>query len=286
MPKVSVIIPCYNQGEYIDEAVDSVLSQTFHDIEIIIVNDGSTDGFTNEKLKNYNKPNSKVIYTANLGLSAARNNGIRISKGKYILPLDADDKIAISYIDKAVSILDNEIEIGVVTPNQVIFFGAKNGLEGNAREGGTELFIGHFNNQVSCSVFRKVAWQTCGGYDESMRDGFEDWEFWLRLTNTGLKIATIKEPLFFYRIKKESMWTSCERIKPRLIKYMVEKNMAIYQKYITEAIVSREEVILELRTQIQNQKNLLEKYDKQIQSGRYLKYNQLVTKLKNFFKSK
>jgi glycosyltransferase involved in cell wall biosynthesis len=100
MSKVSVIMPCYNQGQYIDEAVDSVLTQTYQNYEIIIVNDGSTDEFTNEKLKNYNKPKTQVIHTANQGLSAARNNGIHASNGEFILPLDADDKIANTYLER------------------------------------------------------------------------------------------------------------------------------------------------------------------------------------------
>jgi len=84
MPKVSVIIPCYNQGQYLDEAVDSVLNQTFEDFEIIIVNDGSTDDFTNNLLVNYHKPKTKVISTQNQGLPSARNNGIKIASGEYI----------------------------------------------------------------------------------------------------------------------------------------------------------------------------------------------------------
>ena len=82
VPKVSVIIPCYNHGVYIDETVDSVLDQTFQDFEIIIINDGSTDEFTVEKLKTYNKPKTKVIHTSNQGLSSARNNGIRASTNR------------------------------------------------------------------------------------------------------------------------------------------------------------------------------------------------------------
>ncbi|HXM47111.1 MAG TPA: glycosyltransferase family A protein [Pyrinomonadaceae bacterium] len=81
MPKVSVIIPCYNHGSYIDEAVDSVLAQTFPDFEIIIVNDGSTDQETVQKLADFNQPQTTVLHTANQGLAAARNSGIQNSTG-------------------------------------------------------------------------------------------------------------------------------------------------------------------------------------------------------------
>ena len=90
MPKISVIIPCYNQGQYVDEAVQSVLAQTYDDFEIIIVNDGSTDEFTNTLLSGYNNQKIKVITTSNQGLSEARNSGIRASAGEHILPPDAD----------------------------------------------------------------------------------------------------------------------------------------------------------------------------------------------------
>lgn len=284
---VSVIIPCYNQAQYLQDALYSVLAQTYKYWECIIVNDGSADNTEEVALDWCNKDSRfKYCKKVNGGLSSARNLGIINSSGEFILPLDADDKIADTYIEKAVYMLESGFDIGVVTTNQVMSFGAKNGLEGNAREGGTELFIGHYNNQVSCSMFRKVVWEACGGYDEKMREGFEDWDFWIRLTDKGLKIATIKEPLFFYRIKEESMWTTCERKKPQLIKYMVEKNKAIYWKYISEAIVSREEVILELRTQIQNLQNSLEICEKHFHSIRFRKLSQVVSKLRDIFKSK
>jgi glycosyltransferase involved in cell wall biosynthesis len=126
MPKVSVIIPCYNQGKYIDEAVDSVLSQTFLDYEIIIVNDGSTDALTNSILKNYNKPKTKVIHTLNNGVSAARNIAIDNSQGEYILPLDADDKIAKDFIELAVNIIESRPDIKIVY-SEVKFFGEQKG---------------------------------------------------------------------------------------------------------------------------------------------------------------
>ena len=93
MPKVSVIIPCYNAGEWIDEAVDSVLSQTYKDYEIIIVNDGSSDPLTQEKLRSYESSSIQVIHQENKGPAAARNTGIRSARGEYILPLDADDML-------------------------------------------------------------------------------------------------------------------------------------------------------------------------------------------------
>ena len=126
MPKVTVVIPCYNQGQYVDKAVESVLNQTYQDFEIIIVNDGSTDAFTNNLLKNYHKPKTRVIHTRNQGLASARNNGIREAKGEYILPLDADDKIGNEYLEEAVMVLDEKPGVGIVY-SEAETFGAVNG---------------------------------------------------------------------------------------------------------------------------------------------------------------
>jgi hypothetical protein len=93
MPEVSVIIPCYNQGQYLHEAIDSVLAQTFTDLEIIVVDDGSTDPATREILDTLNRTNTWLLRRKNGGLAAARNSGISTASGRYILPLDCDDRI-------------------------------------------------------------------------------------------------------------------------------------------------------------------------------------------------
>src|SRR5262249_6198083 len=114
-PKVSVIIPCYNLGQYVDEAVQSVLDQTFQDFEIIIVNDGSTDPATNRLLSDYDRPQTRVITTDNRGLAAARNLAAAHATGEYICALDADDRLERPYLEKAVRILDDDAEIAFVS---------------------------------------------------------------------------------------------------------------------------------------------------------------------------
>src|SRR5688572_30177035 len=126
MTKVSVIIPCYNLGKFLNEAIESVLSQTLRDYEIIVVNDGSTDKETIHIINELKNPLIKVVQTSNQGLSAARNTGIFFSKGDYILPLDADDKIEPSYLEKAVKVLDENENIGIVYC-EAMFFGEENG---------------------------------------------------------------------------------------------------------------------------------------------------------------
>ena len=200
-PKVSVIIPCFNQGQYIDEAVESVLSQTLQDFEIIIVNDGSTDKFTINKLKSYNKPKCKVIHTNNQGLSSARNNGIIAASGEYILPLDADDKISLKYLEEAVNILDRESEIGIVYC-EVEFFGDKTG-RWNLPDFSVERIL--VMNMIICSaLFRKSDYMKTKGYNPNMLYGWEDWDFWLSLIEKGIKVYKLSDVHFFYRIKNEN----------------------------------------------------------------------------------
>jgi glycosyltransferase involved in cell wall biosynthesis len=125
MPRVSIVIPCYNQGAFVDEAIESVFAQTWQDFEIIVVNDGSTDPFTVKHLQQLNSPKTRVLHTDNQGLSSARNNGIRESQGEYILPLDADDCIGSAYLEQAVQLLDADPDVGIVYC-KARFFGDRN----------------------------------------------------------------------------------------------------------------------------------------------------------------
>jgi glycosyltransferase involved in cell wall biosynthesis len=202
MPKVSVIIPCYNQGVYLDESVDSVLAQTFQDFEILVVDDGSTDAETINMLKDAAWPNTRVIRTENQGLSAARNNGIREAQGAYILPLDADDKIGKGYLEDAVRILDRHPEIGIVY-SEAAYFGVKEG-RWDLPEYSLDKILNH--NVIFCTaLFRKADWEAIGGYNVNMVYGWEDWDFWLSLIHRGLKVYRIPKIYFYYRLREASM---------------------------------------------------------------------------------
>ena len=202
MPKISVIIPCYNQGAYLQEAVDSVLAQTFQDFEILVVDDGSTDVETVKLLQEYTRPKTRVIHTENQGLSAARNNGIKEAKGAYILPLDADDKIGPGYLEDAVRILDRHPEIGIVYC-EAAHFGVREGLWHLPDYSPDQLLL---QNVIFCSaLFRRAHWEKVGGFNVNMVYGWEDWDFWLALIRVGVKVYRIPKVHFFYRIREASM---------------------------------------------------------------------------------
>lgn len=202
MPEISVIIPCYNQGQYIDEAVNSVLSQTFQDFEIIIVNDGSTDKYTVDLLNNFDRQKSRVIHTSNLGLASARNTGIMASSGKFILPLDADDKISKYYLDKAYEILIRESDIGILYCEAKLF-GKKWG-KWNLPEYSLNKIL--LKNMIfASSFFKKEDWQRVGGYKSNMISGWEDWDLWLSIIGLGRRVYKIPEVFFYYRIRGSTM---------------------------------------------------------------------------------
>ena len=114
MIEVSVIVPCYNQGQTLQDTLHSIASQTFGCFEVIVVDDGSTDPATIEVLGSVENSKTSVVHTTNQGLAAARNNGILASRGRYILPLDADDRIGETYLEKAAAVLDARPEVGIV----------------------------------------------------------------------------------------------------------------------------------------------------------------------------
>ena len=232
MPKVSVIIPCYNHGVYLDEAVQSVLDQTFQDYEIIIVNDGSTDQDTIKLLKNYNRPKTRVIHTDNQGLPSARNNGIKISQSDYILPLDADDKIGKTYLEDAVQILDTNPDIGIVYCEAELFGDRVKKWEL------TDYTLQNIlvsNMIFCCALFRRVDWEKVGGYNPNMVYGYEDWDFWLSILTLERNVHKIKKVLFFYRIVKNSMRRNLRKDREKQIQMLSQvywNHKSFYETHI------------------------------------------------------
>ena len=202
LSKVSVIIPCYNDGEYLEDAIQSVVKQTYGNIEIIIVNDGSTSKSTMKCLLEIeSKYSLKLIHTFNLGPSVARNKAIQACSGEFILPLDADDVIAESYVEKAVNILQQQKTVGIVYC-KADFFGMKNGPWILPPFSPPELAWA--NMIFNCALFRKLDWQNHGGYDVDFIHGEEDYDLWIKFVKSGLDVVCIPEILFHYRIKKSS----------------------------------------------------------------------------------
>lgn len=220
---ISIVIPCFNHGLYIDEAIKSIEEHNIENYEIIIINDGSTDEYTNERLKTLKNEGYIVIFQENQGLGKTRNNAIKLAKGKYILPLDADNKIRTDYMIKSVDILDKNSNISIVYSDRQCF-GLSNNLI-KVGEFAKERFVdGNFID--ACAVFRKTLWEKVGGYDEKMPiQGWEDWDFWLMAIENNATFYYIPEPLFDYRVVDNSMIQRLNNSNTDdILKYMYKKH--------------------------------------------------------------
>jgi GT2 family glycosyltransferase len=201
-PKVSVVIPCFNLAEYLDEAIDSVLAQTFQDFEILVVDDGSNDPYTSNKLSALEKPRVRVFRSENQGLAAARNLAIANAYGEYILPLDADDRLAPTFLEKTVAILDERPDVGIVY-SEVEWFGEKDGKWDVPPYRFPDILLD--NVIVASALFRRSDWELAGGYSTEFRSRWEDYDFWLSLIERGRLSYRIPEVLFYYRQRAGSM---------------------------------------------------------------------------------
>jgi glycosyltransferase involved in cell wall biosynthesis len=229
-PKVSVVIPCFNHGLYLDEAVDSVLRQTCTDFEIVVVDDGSSDPYTVSLLASYDRPKTRVIRTENRGLSRARNTGIGSALGRYILPLDADDRIADSYLEKALAILEARPEVGVVYCDEEMF-GERQGLWSVLPYDPAALL---FDNLIcATAMYRRSDWEKVGGYSPRFIYGWEDWDFWLSMASLGKEVVKIPEPLFYYRIRTASMNRSMRtRHKLAMMSLLILRHKRLYARHL------------------------------------------------------
>ena len=197
---ISVIIPCYNQGTFIKETVSSVLAQTYDAVEIVIVNDGSTDN-SEVVIDEIIKENTQIRYLKieNSDVSKARNIGIKNASGKYILPLDADDLINPKYIELAIDEFKKDPELIIVTAKGK-FFGKEEG-DWNLEDYTMKKML--HGNVIFCpSIFKKEDWEKIGGFDETMTH-LEDWDFFIRLSALNpKKIKKIDYLALLYRIKE------------------------------------------------------------------------------------
>lgn len=225
-PKVSIVIPCYNQGQYLDDCLGSLKAQTFKNFEVIIVNDGSTDKETLEvfdslvasTLSGETKKwlTLSMCNKKNGGLSSARNFGIKKAKGDWIIPLDADDMLAPTYLEATLKLANQEKLDFVAT--WIKHFGLKDSVYK------TRLFprLERFNNFLPCcALFRKEIFQK-ELYDENFKEGFEDWELWIRVVDK-FQGNILPAPLFLYRKKENSMLTGARQKYLKIIWQMWKK---------------------------------------------------------------
>ena len=247
-PRVSVIIPCHNLGQYLDEAVESVLAQTFQDFEILIVDDGSTDPVTLRVLENFRRPKTHLFRTPNRRLAAARNFLIARARGEYLCALDADDKLHPHYLERTTAVLERESAIAFVGTHLQMFGEESSLWPPDDRCDLATLLCD--DTVITPALVRRSAVLTVGGYDEQMpHQGDEDWDLWITLVEAGYQGVVLPEVLFFYRRRPGSMVVACTsgQVHLDLIGYIVGKHRASYRAHLLDVLLWKERLISQLR---------------------------------------
>ena len=231
MTTVSVIMPVYNMKDYVRESVDSVLASTYKDLELILVDDGSTDGSSElcDEIAKDDMERIKIFHIDNHGVSYARNYGIERAKGQYILPVDSDDLIDKTYIEKAVKKIEENDNIGIVYC-KAKKFGKLNQVWDLPEFSLQEIL--HGNIIFVTALFRKSDWGTVGGFSEELVYGIEDYDFWLSILELGRDVYQIPEILFYYRIRNNSRNTKFSQEEGELqlqtIKLIIQRHKKLY----------------------------------------------------------
>ena len=232
---LSIVIPCYNDWQFVAQSIESAINQTYQNKEIIVVDDGS-DNRTKEVLKKLEPKITRLITQENKGQSSARNVGIAVAQGDYILILDSDDFFAPEFAEKAIKVIENSIDIKIVTcfVNRVAINATH--LEVFKPHGGDILDFLNDNAAIGTSMFRRKDWEEIEGYDESMTSGFEDWEFFIRLLKHGGSCHVIQEPLFNYRQRSNSTSSGANKIKYDLLRYIYFKHQDLYKSNLEQFV--------------------------------------------------
>ena len=221
MAPVGVVVTAYDQGRTVEEAVRSVLAQTCPVDEVVVVDDGSTDPESLEILTGLpllgspDGPPVQVVHQPNRGVSAARNTGIAALSSEHVAVLDGDDLWEPTFVEKTLARLTADGTV-VAASTWLSMFGVAHGVV-EPTGGPVEAFL-HRNAAPASAVFRREDWATADGYDEAMGQGFEDWDFFLRLLRRdGGHVAVVPEPLLRYRTHPAS--ANVRSMEDRLARY-------------------------------------------------------------------
>jgi hypothetical protein len=245
VPRVTVVIPCFNLGGYLPGAVASVRSQTFTDVEIVVVDDGSSEADTRRAIDAVAAPDVRVIRTGHGGLSAARNAGLRNARGEYVSCLDADDLFEPEWLDVAVARLDADPGLAFVS-HWLETFGEEQVRWTPGRADLPALLDQNTFN--GGALFRRVLVDQVGGFDESIRDGCEDWEFWIRVLAAGHRGGIVPRVLYRYRRRPGSMSQVMNESGTWFELYgtVVDKHPDVFREHLLDLLLRREWTIARL----------------------------------------
>jgi glycosyltransferase involved in cell wall biosynthesis len=220
-------MPCFNHGEFLREAVASVTQIDRDDVELIVVDDGSTDEWTRRELDDLAAQGIKVVRQENKKLAAARNAGILVSQGEYIFPLDADDRLRPGWLGRGIRILDSDPKVGIVYGDAQRFGFRSDRWVVGPFESARLLYWNYIH---ASALYRRSIWEQNRGYDGTMPiQGLEDWDFWLGALEHGWQFVYLPEVLFDYRIAKESMITRTSGFEKQIEEFIATKHGPLYR---------------------------------------------------------
>lgn len=239
---VSIIVPAYNVEKYITETIDSIINQTYANIEIIIVNDGSSDTTPNI-IDLYAKKDSriKVIHQENKGLSGARNTGLLTATGEYLCIFDADDIMVTNKIERQVNFLEMNHDIDIVYSNLIHFFDGQKkeyvlDIKKISRSPYRELLEGNFINPNTI-LMKSHVFLTCGTFDESLRSA-EDWDYFLTIARNNFIFGYVDEYLTRYRMRKTSLSSDFSTMYETAITVLEKQKEFCKNNQLTEYITT------------------------------------------------
>jgi len=233
---LSVVIPFYNLGAYLDDCIRSVLDSRRQELEIIIVNDGSTEPSSLDALDRWRShPSVTVMDIANHGVAHARNTGAERAAGAYLSFLDADDTILPGYYDTSIRVLDQYSNV-FFTGSWIEYFGDADGIWPTFPPECPYL-LAHNPVNSSALVYKTGAFLTAGLNDPQLEFGLEDYESVVHMARQGLNGVVLPEPLHRYRVRRRSMVRMMNRNKLLLAhSYITEKHRDLYRPYTAEVI--------------------------------------------------
>jgi glycosyltransferase involved in cell wall biosynthesis len=230
--RVTIVVPVYNQSEYLSECLASVVAQTAAAWETVVVDDASTHGDVAAVVRAIGDGRIRSVrHATNRGLAAARNTGIREARGELVLPLDADDKLASTFLAETIEALERKQPCDAVF-SDFMAFGARHGVIRFAIRDVQALLKEQWI-PGSGTLCRRTLWEKAGGYCEAdaLRPGNEDWDYWISAAEHGLQVAHVAKPLYLYRQHAESMVTRLQIDDHRTRLFIYERHSALFDRF-------------------------------------------------------
>ncbi|MFD2828756.1 glycosyltransferase family 2 protein [Leeuwenhoekiella polynyae] len=277
MIELSIIIPYYNTGKYIEQCLVSARQQLGGNIEIIVVDDGSGTE-SRKRILELNSYYDLLLTQPNLGQSAARNAGVNVAKGEYILVLDSDDFFSGDFCTPGLALLrEPGCKLVCSFANRIL---ENKLIDIYQPSGGVFKDFLFYNCAMGTALFKKVDWELIGGYDEHMREGWEDWEFYIRLLKSGGNCEILPKVFLNYRIRSGSTTSKANQQRTKLYQYIFNKHQEDYKNHFEDFLTFILRLIeIEERKYIKSLNSIDYRW-----GNRLLKYPRQIKKILKCFK--